>query len=156
MCSATPARGRATGSQAEDITSETFFRAFRAIHNYRPGSVDIGAWFITIARNLSVDYVKSSHVRRELLVDDPAALDAPVAASAEHQVMEVIGSSRCAAPSPSSPDLREAILLAVLGGMAQGPDRAPDAPPHRGRREVLRTRALRQLRTALQQEAVAS
>ncbi|NKQ53209.1 sigma-70 family RNA polymerase sigma factor [Amycolatopsis sp. K13G38] len=53
---------------AEDLTSETFVRALQAIRTVTDQGRDIGAWLVTIARNLAADYRKSSRVRRETSV----------------------------------------------------------------------------------------
>jgi RNA polymerase sigma-70 factor, ECF subfamily len=50
---------------AEDLTQETFVRAFRRIGSVSYQGRDIGAWFVTIARNLVLDHVKSSRYRLE-------------------------------------------------------------------------------------------
>lgn len=50
-------------SLAEDLTSETFLRALRSISTVRYQGRGIGAWLITIARNLIRDHVKSSRYR---------------------------------------------------------------------------------------------
>jgi RNA polymerase sigma-70 factor (ECF subfamily) len=47
---------------AEDLTSETFLRALRRISSVSYQGRDVGAWFVTIARNLVLDHVKSSRV----------------------------------------------------------------------------------------------
>jgi RNA polymerase sigma-70 factor (ECF subfamily) len=57
-------------SLAEDLTSETFLRALRAIGEFRWQGRDIGAWFTTIARNLIADHVKSSRFRLEVSTAD--------------------------------------------------------------------------------------
>src|SRR5215468_12431205 len=60
-------------SWAEDLTSETFVRALRRISSVSYQGRDVGAWFITIARNLVLDHVKSSRFRLEVAtaeVDD--------------------------------------------------------------------------------------
>lgn len=51
---------------AEDLTSETFLRALRRIDSFSWQGRDIGAWFITIARNLVNDHIKSSRSRLEI------------------------------------------------------------------------------------------
>nr|MDT0665336.1 sigma factor [Micromonospora sp. DSM 115978] len=69
-------------SVAEDIVSETFLRALRRIGTFTWQGTDIGAWFVTIARNLIVDYSRSSRVRLEFPSDDVlAAADEPGGAS---------------------------------------------------------------------------
>jgi RNA polymerase sigma-70 factor, ECF subfamily len=55
---------------AEDLTSETFLRALRRIDSFRWQGKDIGAWFVTIARNLVADHVKSSRFRLEVPTAD--------------------------------------------------------------------------------------
>ncbi len=50
-------------TQAEDLTSETFLRALRRISTVHEQGRDIGAWLVTIARNLVLDHVKSAQYR---------------------------------------------------------------------------------------------
>ncbi|WP_086667970.1 sigma-70 family RNA polymerase sigma factor [Lentzea kentuckyensis] len=51
---------------AEDVTSETFLRALRSIGSVSYQGRDVGAWFVTIARNIVFDHVKSSRYRLEV------------------------------------------------------------------------------------------
>lgn len=55
---------------AEDLTSETFLRALRRIDSVCDQGRDVGAWFVTIARNLILDHVKSSRYRLEQTTAD--------------------------------------------------------------------------------------
>ena len=55
---------------AEDITSETFLRALRRITSVTYQGRDVGAWFITIARNIVFDHVKSSRYKLEIVTDE--------------------------------------------------------------------------------------
>ena len=55
---------------AEDLTSETFLRALRRIDSFTWQGKDIGAWFVTIARNLVTDHVKSSRFKLEVTTAD--------------------------------------------------------------------------------------
>lgn len=50
---------------AQDLTSETFTRAWRRIDSVRDQGRDVGAWLSTIARNLVADHYKSSRSRLE-------------------------------------------------------------------------------------------
>jgi RNA polymerase sigma-70 factor (ECF subfamily) len=56
---------------AEDFTSETFLRALRRINGITYQGRDIGAWFITIARNIVLDHVKSARHRLEVTTAEP-------------------------------------------------------------------------------------
>ncbi len=51
---------------AEDFTSETFLRALRRISSITYQGRDIGAWFVTIARNIIYDNTKSARNRLEV------------------------------------------------------------------------------------------
>jgi len=55
---------------AEDLTSETFFRALRAMASFQWQGKDFGAWLVTIARNLVVDHYKAGRTRLETSTDD--------------------------------------------------------------------------------------
>lgn len=55
---------------AEDITSETFLRALRRIGSVSYQGRDVGAWFVTIARNIVFDHVKSSRYKLEVVTDE--------------------------------------------------------------------------------------
>jgi len=61
---------------AEDITSEVFLRALRKIKGFTWQGRDVGAWFLTIGRNLVLDHFKSGRARLEILgVETPSAVD---------------------------------------------------------------------------------
>ena len=60
---------------AEDLTSETFFRALRSMGSFRWQGKDFGAWLMTIARNLTTDHFKAGRTRLELATDDMTAHD---------------------------------------------------------------------------------
>ena len=47
-------------SIAEEITSETFFRAMRSIDNFR-GETDVRVWLCQIAKNCYFSYLKKQH-----------------------------------------------------------------------------------------------
>jgi len=55
---------------AEDFTSETFLRALRRIGTISYQGRDIGAWFVTIARNIVLDHLKSARHRLEVTTAD--------------------------------------------------------------------------------------
>jgi len=59
----------ANASLAEDLTSETFFRALRSIRSFQWQGKDFGAWLTTISRNLVTDHFKSSRARLEVVSD---------------------------------------------------------------------------------------
>lgn len=55
---------------AEDMTSETFLRAWRRIGSYTFQGLDLGAWLLTIAKNIVIDHYRSAAQRLTVLTDD--------------------------------------------------------------------------------------
>jgi RNA polymerase sigma-70 factor (ECF subfamily) len=55
---------------AEDLCSETFFRALRNMSSFRWQGKDFGAWLMTIARNLATDHFKAGRTRLEMTTED--------------------------------------------------------------------------------------
>lgn len=67
-----------TGSRqlAEDLTADTFLRALKRIGSFTWQGRDLGAWLVTIARNLVADHYKSGKYRLEAATDDLALMGA--------------------------------------------------------------------------------
>jgi RNA polymerase sigma-70 factor (ECF subfamily) len=55
-----------TRTLAEDLAQETFLRALRRIGSFTWQGRDLGAWLVTIARNLVADHFKSGRCRLEV------------------------------------------------------------------------------------------
>jgi RNA polymerase sigma-70 factor (ECF subfamily) len=60
---------------AEDLTSETFFRALRSMGSFQWQGKDFGAWLFTIARNLTADHFKAGRTRLEHSTEDMSLHD---------------------------------------------------------------------------------
>jgi len=75
-----------TAALAEDLTSETFFRALRSIGSFQWQGKDFGAWLMTIARNLIVDHHKSARNRLETPTGELAERVETAATPEEHVV----------------------------------------------------------------------
>lgn len=103
---------------AEDITSETFLRALRRIDSLSFQGRDVGAWLVTIARNIIFDHVKSSRYRLEVTTGDmrdadrstDGPEDAVVAMLTNQQVLECV--------QQLNPEQQECIVLRFLHGMS--------------------------------------
>ncbi len=79
---------------AEDLCSETFFRALRNMANFRWQGKDFGAWLMTIARNLTTDHFKAGRTRLEMTTEDMGQHDdategpeSAVLASITHEIL---------------------------------------------------------------------
>ena len=54
---------------AEDLTSETFFKALKNLDSYN-GQAKLSVWLIQIAKNSYLDYLKKSATRQEIATID--------------------------------------------------------------------------------------
>lgn len=88
----------ARSSDADDLSQETFLRAFRARHSLPPGS-NVRAWLFAIATNLSRNHFRAQARRRRAHAAaaysrseaDPASPDGEVVAREAHaQIREAI------------------------------------------------------------------
>lgn len=138
---------------AEDLTSETFLRALRRISSVSYQGRDVGAWFITIARNLILDHVKSSRYRREITTAEIAdagilpfpSTDTGHESGPEHQVLAMATKDelfRCI--EALGDDQRECIVLRFLQGLSVA-ETAEIMNRNEGAVKALQHRAVRRL-----------
>jgi RNA polymerase sigma-70 factor (ECF subfamily) len=103
---------------AEDLTSETFLRALRRISSFTWQGRDVGAWFVTIARNLIADHYKSGRYRLEVatadMLDADQAEDGPEAAVLD----SITNATLLDAVKELNPEQQECIVLRFLQGMS--------------------------------------
>jgi RNA polymerase sigma-70 factor (TIGR02952 family) len=133
---------------AEDLTSETFVRALRRLDSFSWTGRDIAAWFVTIARNLVVDHVKSSRYRLEVTTGD--MLDGDERAPSTE--VEVLGRLRdeqlLGAMRDLKPDQQECLSLRFLQGLSLA-ETAEVMGRSAGAVKQLQLRAVRSLHRAL-------
>ena len=98
-------------SDAEDITSRVFYRAFGHIGNYVDKGVPFSAWLYRIAHNLVANWHRDSHRRKEVPLEDqmelPAHIDHPERAMEKSQEME----SLLKGIRQLSPDRQQLLIL---------------------------------------------
>jgi len=129
---------------AEDITQETFLRALRRISSVTYQGRDIGAWFVTIARNLIFDHVKSSRYRLESTTSDIVELS-PSTHGPEQQVLDLATNEellRCV--RKLNADQQECISLRFLQGLSVA-ETAKIMDRNEGAVKALQHRAVRRL-----------
>lgn len=135
--------------RAEDITSETFVRALRGIHSITYRGHDVGAWLVTIARNLVFDEAKSARARFETVTDN-CLDDRESMPSAEAEALvrfadrEIIGAMRAI----SGPQ-RECLTLRFIHQLSLK-ETATAMGCREGAVKSLQHRALRALLTVLE------
>ena len=138
---------------AEDVTSETFLRALRRITSVSYQGRDVGAWFVTIARNLILDHMKSSRFRLEVVTDEvtePGAapisgIGAQAQAGPEQEAISRATRTellRCVARLGE--DQRECIVLRFMQGLSVA-ETAAIMNRNEGAIKALQHRAVRRL-----------
>ena len=129
---------------AEDITQETFVRALRRITSVSYQGRDIGAWFVTIARNLIFDHVKSSRYRLEQTTAEIVELS-PSTSGPEQQVLDgATNSELLKCISKLNPDQQECIKLRFLQCLSVA-ETAAIMDRNEGAVKALQHRAVRRL-----------
>jgi RNA polymerase sigma-70 factor (ECF subfamily) len=103
---------------AEDLTSETFFRALRSMNGFRWQGKDFGAWLMTIARNLATDHFKAGRTRLEMTTEDMSlhddATDGPEGAVLAGLTNEVLMQALTELPA----EQRDCLVMRFLQGMS--------------------------------------
>lgn len=103
---------------AEDLTSETFFRALRNMSSFRWQGKDFGAWLMTIARNLATDHFKAGRTRLEMTTEDMGqhddATDGPETAVLATLTNEILLEALTELPN----EQKDCLVMRFLQGMS--------------------------------------
>lgn len=107
---------------AEDLTSETFLRALRRIGSVQWQGRDLGAWLVTIARNLIADHFKSGRFRLEVSTADMLdedRVDHGAGSRPETETIErLTNETLLAAVKKLNAEQQECIVLRFLQGLS--------------------------------------
>lgn len=133
---------------AEDLTSDTFLRALRRIGSFTWQGRDLGAWLVTIARNLVADHFKSGRYRLEVTTGDVLDADredrgpegSPEAAVVDH----ITNVALLSAVKQLNPEQQECIVLRFLQGFSVA-ETAQAMGKNEGAIKALQYRAVRAL-----------
>jgi RNA polymerase sigma-70 factor (ECF subfamily) len=133
---------------AEDLTSDTFLRALKRIGSFTWQGRDLGAWLVTIARNLVADHFKSGRYRLEVTTGDVLDADredrgpegSPEAAVVDH----ITNVALLTAVKQLNPEQQECIVLRFLQGFSVA-ETAKTMGKNEGAIKALQYRAVRAL-----------
>jgi RNA polymerase sigma-70 factor (ECF subfamily) len=103
---------------AEDLTSETFFRALRSMSGFRWQGKDFGAWLMTIARNLATDHFKSGRTRLEMTTDDMRHHDDATEGPESAVLASLTNEALLAALTELPAEQRDCLIMRFLQGMS--------------------------------------
>jgi RNA polymerase sigma-70 factor (TIGR02952 family) len=131
-------------AQAEDLTSETFVRALRRIDSLSFRGRDVGAWLVTIARNLVRDHVKSSRFRLEVTTADMHDADRVVDGPEDAVVQALTNEQLLTCIRQLGGEQQECIALRFLQGLSVA-ETAAVMGKKEGAVKALQHRAVRRL-----------
>lgn len=103
---------------AEDVTSETFVRALRRIDSLSFQGRDVGAWLVTIARNIILDHVKSSRYRLEVTTADMRDADRATDGPEDAVVQHLTNRELLACVQQLGSEQQECIVLRFIHGLS--------------------------------------
>jgi RNA polymerase sigma-70 factor (ECF subfamily) len=107
-----------SGTLAEDLTSETFFRALRSMNGFRWQGKDFGAWLMTIARNLATDHFKAGRTRLELTTEDMGLHDDATEGPESTVLAGLTNEILLRALTDLPPEQRDCLVMRFLQGMS--------------------------------------
>lgn len=136
---------------AEDITSETFCRALRSLGNYRGTDATLGAWLVTIARNLVTDYFKCGARRHEVAVDDPQPGPSLAPTPEEAAISSLTSDSLIRSLDDLTEAQRDCLILRFIQGMSVA-ETADILRRSEGSVKQLQWRAIRRLAMVISEE----
>jgi RNA polymerase sigma-70 factor (ECF subfamily) len=129
---------------AEDVTSETFVRALRRIDSLSFQGRDVGAWLVTIARNIIRDQVKSSRYRLEVSTADMRDADRATDGPEDAVVQLLTNEQLLSCVQQLGSEQQECIALRFLQGMSVS-ETAQIMGKKEGAIKALQHRAVRRL-----------
>jgi len=103
---------------AEDLTSDTFFRALRSMNGFRWQGKDFGAWLMTIARNLATDHFKAGRTRLELTTEDMGLHDDATEGPEGTVLAGLTNEILLQALTELAPEQRDCLVMRFLQGMS--------------------------------------
>ncbi len=133
---------------AEDFTSETFVRALRRIDSLSFQGRDVGAWLVTIARNIVLDHVKSSRYRLEVATADMRDADRATDGPEEAVLQRLTNAELMAGVRQLSDEQRECVELRFMQGLSVA-ETAAAMGKKDGAIKALQHRAVRRLASLL-------
>jgi len=103
---------------AQDLASETFFRALRSMSSFRWQGKDFGAWLMTIARNLTADHYKSGRTRLEYTTEDMSPHDSSTDGPENAVLASLTNETLLKALSDLPAEQQECLIMRFLQGLS--------------------------------------
>ena len=105
---------------AEDLVQETFLRVWNRVHSIDSEKGSLGPWLLAIARNRSIDYLRSSAGRERKAVELDETDHAPLYSGMEADILISDQARRVkVAMEKLAPNYRTVMELAYFEGLSQ-------------------------------------
>jgi RNA polymerase sigma-70 factor (ECF subfamily) len=106
------------GSDAEDVTSETWLQIARGFGSFTGGEDEFRAWSATIMRNRALDHLRQARRRPVIALPDEILAELNTYPDTADQALRKLASQRALRMIASlPPDQAEAVLLRVVMGL---------------------------------------
>ena len=107
-------------ASAEDLVQETFLRVWNRVHLVNAAKGAVGPWLLAVARNVAIDYLRSSAGRERNAVELDEAGHAPLYGEMEAEILISDQARRAkAAMDKLAPNYRTVMELAYFEGLSQ-------------------------------------
>jgi RNA polymerase sigma-70 factor (ECF subfamily) len=107
-------------ASAEDLVQETFLRVWNRVHLVNAAKGAVGPWLLAVARNVAIDYLRSSAGRERNAVELDEAGHAPLYGEMEAGILISDQARRAkAAMDKLAPNYRTVMELAYFEGLSQ-------------------------------------
>jgi RNA polymerase sigma-70 factor, ECF subfamily len=136
---------------AEDLTSDTFLRAFRSISSISYQGRDIGAWLTTIARNIVLDHVKSGRIRWEIATSEHIETGASLDSAEATVLSRLANETLLKAVAELNTEQQECIVLRFMQGLSVS-ETAQAMGKNDGSVKALQHRAVKRLASVITDE----
>ena len=105
---------------AEDLVQETFLRVWNRVQGFEAGKGSIGPWLLAVARNRSIDYLRSAGGRERNVLELDETVHPALASEIESALLDSDRLRRVrVAMGKLTAQQRQAIELAYFEGLSQ-------------------------------------
>lgn len=134
---------------AEDITEETFLKAWQNLSKYKKGAHPFSAWVFKIAHNLVCDYYRKNQIVSEI---DENAADPKENTGPEYQVNLKLNQIKLRKAIIKLPENYQQVIVLKYINELENEDIAKAIGKSEGAVRILQFRALKQLRGLLEEK----
>jgi len=134
---------------AEDLTEETFFKAWQNLKQYKKGKSPFSSWVFRIAHNLVVDYYRKNNITEEI---DETMADTKETANPENDINIKLTNIRLRKVIRKLPDNYQQVIILKYINELDNNEIAETIGKSEAAVRTIQCRALEKLRSLLSEE----